>query len=322
MPELPEVETVKRGLSKLIIRKQVAKATSDNFKSFPNAPAEVEAFLLGARITAVRRRAKVIVIDLDSGYSLVVHLKMTGQLVYRGEENWGAGHPNDSLIGELPDKTTHAEIEFADGSKLFFNDQRKFGWVKLLATPLVEELPFFQTVGPEPLTDDFTAEVLERRLARRAKSRIKAALLDQTTVAGLGNIYVDESLFLSRIHPETLVGDLQPKQFAILTKNIKQVLQQSIDAGGSSSRNYVDADGKRGNYLDGAYVYGRAGLPCRVCGAPIIKLKVAGRGTHICPVCQPAPTGYLAPQVRSKLAKTITNPAKSTTSTAKTRQQG
>lgn len=289
MPELPEVETVKRGLSKLIIRKQITKATSDNFKSFPNLLPEIKAFLLGARIVAVRRRAKVIIIDLDTNYSLVVHLKMTGQLVYRGEENWGAGHPNDSLIGDLPDKTTHVELEFSDGSKLFFNDQRKFGWMKLLATPLVEDLPFFQTVGPEPLTEQFTAEVLAKRLQRRAKSCIKAVLLDQTTVAGLGNIYVDESLFLSRIHPETLTAELTSEQIECLTDNIKQVLQRSIDAGGSSSRNYVDADGKRGNYLDGAYVYGRAGLPCRLCGTPIIKSKVAGRGTHICPVCQPAP---------------------------------
>ena len=287
MPELPEVETVKRGLSKLIIRKQITKATSDNFKSFPNLPPEIKAFLLGAHIVAVRRRAKVIIIDLDTNYSLVVHLKMTGQLVYRGEENWGAGHPNDSLIGDLPDKTTHAELEFSDGSKLFFNDQRKFGWMELLATPLVEDLPFFQTVGPEPLTKQFTAEVLAKRLQRRAKSCIKAVLLDQTTVAGLGNIYVDESLFLSQIHPETLTAELTSEQIECLTDNIKQVLQQSIDAGGSSSRNYVDADGKRGNYLDGAYVYGRAGLPCRLCGTPITKLKVAGRGTHICPVCQP-----------------------------------
>lgn len=289
MPELPEVETVKRGLSKLVVRKQITKATSDNFKSFPNLPPEIKAFLLGARIVAVRRRAKVIVIDLDTNYSLVVHLKMTGQLVYRGEENWGAGHPNDSLIGDLPDKTTHAELEFSDGSKLFFNDQRKFGWMKLLATPLVEDLPFFQTVGPEPLTKQFTAEVLAKRLQRRAKSCIKAVLLDQTTVAGLGNIYVDESLFLSRIHPETLTAELTSEQIERLVGNIKQILQQSIDAGGSSSRNYVDADGKRGNYLDGAYVYGRAGLPCRLCGTSITKLKVAGRGTHVCPVCQPAP---------------------------------
>ena len=302
MPELPEVETVKRGLSKLIVRKQITKATSDNFKSFPNLPPEIKAFLLGARIVAVRRRAKVMVIGRDTNYSLVVHLKMTGQLVYRGEENWGAGHPNDSLIGDLPDKTTHAELEFSDGSKLFFNDQRKFGWMKLLATPLVEDLPFFQTVGPEPLTKQFTAEVLATRLQRRAKSCIKAVLLDQTTVAGLGNIYVDESLFLSRIHPETLTAELTSEQIERLTDNIKQVLQQSIDAGGSSSRNYVDADGKRGNYLDGAYVYGRAGLPCRLCGTPITKLKVAGRGTHICPVCQPFPASN-QPKAKSTSAQ-------------------
>lgn len=287
MPELPEVETVKRGLSKLIVRKKIRKFTSDWAKSLLASATELAEFGQGAIITAVRRRAKVIIIDLSTDYSLVVHLKMTGQLVYRGEENWGAGHPNDSLIGDLPDRSTRVVIEFSDDSKLFFNDQRKFGWIKLLPTAEVKELPFFQKVGPEPLTDDFTVKVLTERLARRRKSRIKAALLDQSTVAGLGNIYVDESLFLSRIHPEVLVGNLTPKQLDLLTANIKRVLQQSIDAGGSSSRNYVDADGKRGNYLDGAYVYGRAGLLCRVCDAPIEKSKVAGRGTHTCPVCQP-----------------------------------
>lgn len=304
MPELPEVETVKRGLSKLIISKRVAKVSSDNFKSFPNVPTEVDGFLIGARILAVRRCAKIIIIDLDTNYSLVVHLKMTGQLVYRGEENWGAGHPNDSLINDLPDKTTHVELEFSDGSRLFFNDQRKFGWVKLLATPLVEELPFFQKVGPEPLTDQFTVEILTQRLARRVRSRVKAVLLDQTTVAGLGNIYVDESLFLSRIHPETLVAELTNDQLVCLVDNIKQVLQQSIDAGGSSSRNYVDADGRRGNYLNGAFVYGRAGQPCRICGTPIEKLKVAGRGTHICPICQPVPSSNNS-AVRSKSIKSV-----------------
>ncbi len=289
MPELPEVETVKRGLSKLVIRKKIVRVFSDSPKSFPNAPTEVEAFLIGAKITDVRRRAKVIIIDLDNNHSLVVHLKMTGQLVYRGEENWGAGHPNDSLIGDLPDKSTRVTLEFSDNSKLFFNDQRKFGWVKLLATPLVEELPFFQKVGPEPLEEAFTWQVLKERLARKQKSRIKAALLDQTTLAGLGNIYVDECLLLSKIHPLRRVAELSDEQLRILADNIKRVLQGSIDAGGSSSRNYVDADGKRGNYLDGNYAYKRDGQPCRICATTIVKIRAAGRGTHLCPNCQPTP---------------------------------
>lgn len=287
MPELPEVETVKRGLAKLIIHKKIIKASTDNPKSFPNSDGDVRAFLIGAKVTAVRRRAKVILIDLDSNYTLVTHLKMTGQLVYRGDENWGAGHPNDSLIGDLPDKTTHVTLIFDDGSKLFFNDQRKFGWMKLIATALVETMPFFQKVGPEPLTDDFTPSSLAVKLQRRKKSAIKPVLLDQTTVAGIGNIYADEALLLSKIHPETKAGELTERQIETLTANIKRVLQHSIDAGGSSSRNYVDADGKRGNYLDGNFAYKRDGQPCRICGTTIIKTKVAGRGTHICPHCQP-----------------------------------
>lgn len=291
MPELPEVETVKRGLSKLIIRKKITRAVSDSPKSFPNSQNDVQTFLIGARVSDVKRRAKVVLIELDTGYTVVVHLKMTGQLVYRGEENWGAGHPNDSLIGDLPDKSTRVTIEFSDGSKLFFNDQRKFGWMKLVATPLVEEMPFFIKLGPEPLTDGFTAKLLAEKLLRRKKSGIKAVLLDQTTVAGLGNIYVDEVLLLSKIHPLTKAESLTKDQIKEMTINIKRVLQKSIDNGGSSSRNYVDADGRRGNYLDGNYAYGRDGQPCRVCGTPIIKLKVAGRGTHICPNCQPMPDG-------------------------------
>ncbi len=287
MPELPEVESVRRGLADLIIGKQVNSVRTDNYKSFPNAEVEVDQFLLKAKIKQVRRRAKVLIIDLSTDYSLVIHLKMTGQLVYRGQDkNWGAGHPNDSLIGYLPDKTTHVQIDFTDGSKLFFNDQRKFGWVKLMPTLLVMELPFMQKVGPEPLTKDFDGQVLWQRLTRKRRSKIKPAILDQSVVAGIGNIYADESLLLSKIHPASLVGDLTEKQVELLAENIKLVLQKSVDAGGSSSRNYVDAEGKKGNYLASAYAYKRQGQPCRICGQPIEKIKLAGRGTHFCPNCQ------------------------------------
>ena len=134
MPELPEVETVARGLRRLIVGKNIVKVSHDNAKSFPNSLVEVNNFMVGANIGGVRRRAKVIIIDLDDSWSLVAHLKMTGQMVYRGEENWGAGHPNDDFLAELPVRATRVHIEFSDGSKLFFNDQRKFGWMKLLPT--------------------------------------------------------------------------------------------------------------------------------------------------------------------------------------------
>jgi formamidopyrimidine-DNA glycosylase len=287
MPELPEVETVRRGLSELIIGKSVTSALHDTPKSFPNAPADVAQFLVGASIIAIRRRAKVLMIDLSTDYSLVVHLKMTGQLVYVGADSrFGAGHPNDSLVDALPDKSTRVTINFDDGSQLFFNDQRKFGWVKLMPTVKIPLLPFMQKVGPEPLDATFTAAEFAARFHRRARTSIKAAILDQSVVAGVGNIYADESLWGAFIHPSRLTGSLTEKEFTDLYTDLRAVMNLSIEKGGSSNRNYVNAEGKRGSYMDFARVFRREGQPCPRCGTTIEKLRVAGRGTHICPQCQ------------------------------------
>lgn len=286
MPELPEVETVRRGLEKLIVGKKVKSVVSDTQKSFPNAQADVETFLLGSSITKVSRRAKVLLIDLDNAYSLMIHLKMTGQLVYRGETQFGAGHPSDSLIGELPDRSTRVTVEFTDGSKLFFNDQRKFGWVKLLPTIEVPNIDFMKKVGPEPLEADFTAKEFAERFTRRAKTSIKAALLDQTVIAGVGNIYADESLWGAKIHPQRLVGTITPTEFKRLYGELRSVMNIAIEKGGSTDKNYVNAEGRRGSYMDFARVFRREGLPCPRCGTSIVKFKAAGRGTHICPFCQ------------------------------------
>ncbi len=287
MPELPEVETVKRGLLRLIVGKKVLKTAADNPKSFPNPDSEVAQFLHGATIVDVRRRAKVLIIDLDSQYSLVVHLKMTGQLVFvDAVSRFGAGHPNDSLIGTLPDKSTRVTITFADKSHLYFNDQRKFGWMKLLPTLMVPEIDFMKKVGPEPLEDSFTGEVLYERLQRRKNTSIKAAILDQSVLAGVGNIYADESLWGARLHPKTLVKDLTLAQISLLTSEIKYVMNLSIEKGGSTDKNYVNAEGKRGSYIDFARVFRQENQPCPRCGTTIIKTRVAGRGTHLCPTCQ------------------------------------
>lgn len=318
MPELPEVETVRRGLAELLPGRVVARTVVfDSPKSFPNAPADVEQFLYGARVTAVRRRAKVLMIDLDTQYSLVVHLKMTGQLVFRQSsrnsarvspkksrgprkvaqdfsadtareiDDFAGGHPNDSLIGELPDRSTRVQIEFTDGSRLFFNDQRKFGWVKLLPTDEVKNLPFMQKVGPEPLDPNTRAEDFIQRIRRRQNSMIKPALLDQAVIAGVGNIYADEALWAARIHPQTRVKNVSDQQLNTLFNELRQILQLSIDQGGSTDKNYVDAEGRKGNYLTFAHVFRREGQAChRHSDQEIIKLKVGGRGTHICPVCQ------------------------------------
>lgn len=290
MPELPEVETVRRGLEKFVVGLTVANATHDTPKSFPNAEADVNEFLINATIISVQRRAKVLMIGLSTKYSLVIHLKMTGQLVYvNNVERFGAGHPNGSLIGQLPDKSTRVTLTFTDKSSLYFNDQRKFGWFRLMPTAEIVNLDFFRKVGPEPLSAEFTWQELHARLQRRKNTSIKAAILDQTVLAGIGNIYADESLWGAKIHPATLVKNVPASKIKLLFSSIQAVLTQSIAEGGSSDRNYVDAAGNRGQYLKFANVFRREGQPCTRCGTFLIKTRVATRGTHTCPKCQPEP---------------------------------
>lgn len=290
MPELPEVETVRSGLARLLPGRQFAAARHDWPKSFPNAAEDVDQFLIGAKVTEVKRRAKVLLIELDSKYSLIVHLKMTGQLVFVGdEERFGAGHPSDDLVSSLPAKSTRVTFTFKDGSKLYFNDQRKFGWVRLVPTAEVLNIDFFKKVGPEPLSADFTPAEFRRRVGRRANTSFKAAILDQTVLAGIGNIYADEGLWCAKIHPATLVKNVSAAKLNKLFDCLREVLQLSIDKGGSSDRNYVDAEGRKGSYLSFAKVFRREGQPCPRCGTTIIKIRVAGRGTHTCPKCQKPP---------------------------------
>lgn len=318
MPELPEVEIIKLGLSKLLPGRVIADVWHDWHKSFPNAPADVARFMLKAKIKHVRRRAKVLIIELSSDYSLVIHLKMTGQLVFVSKKEqklvtsnkklakkanfqfpipnsqesklrFGGGHPTDSLINDLPDKSTRVILDFADGSKLFFNDQRKFGWMRLIPTFQVPEIDFFQKVGPEPLDDDFTVDRFIDRLMTRKNSNIKSVLLDQAVLAGVGNIYADESLFEAKIHPSTIVSAVPRIKLVTLYSALRAVFRLSIEKGGSTDRNYVSAEGKKGSYLSFAQVFRRQSQPCQRCGSDIVKIRVAGRGTHICPKCQKEP---------------------------------
>lgn len=286
MPELPEVETVRSGLSRLLPGRIIKSATHDWPKSFPNSAHDVQQFLIGAKVTEVKRRAKVLLIELSTDYSLVIHLKMTGQMVFVGPERFGAGHPNDSLVNQLPDKSTRVHVTFTDKSELFFNDQRKFGWMRLMPTIEVPNIDFMQKVGPEPLDTEFTWQIMRDRMQRRKNSNIKAVLLDQTVLAGVGNIYADESLWGAKIHPTTLVRDLTDNQVKLLHQELQFVLHLAIEQGGSSNHTYVNAEGKKGSYMNFARVFRREGLACPRCGDTIVKSKVAGRGTHTCPTCQ------------------------------------
>jgi formamidopyrimidine-DNA glycosylase len=288
MPELPEVETIKIGLSKLLLGHEITDVEYDWQKSFPNAKADVNNFLIGAKVQGIRRRAKVLLIDLDTNYTLVIHLKMTGQIVYVKEgdnERFGAGHPTESLIQKLPDRSTRVIIKM-DGATLFFNDQRKFGWVRLMPTLEVENLDFFRKVGPEPLGGNFDPNLFIERVRRRTNSTIKAVLLDQTVIAGVGNIYADESLWGAEIHPATRVYEISDDKLKLLFTELQFVLRLSIEKGGSTDKNYVDAEGKKGSYMNFARVFRREGQFCPRCKTIIEKTRVASRGTHFCPTCQ------------------------------------
>ena len=284
MPELPEVETVRRGLEERILGLKIVKVEVLCEKSFQGEPGEI----LGREVLALRRFGKALIIDLSGGVSLMIHLRMTGQLIFDGEKRYAAGHPSENFVAKLPNKQTRVvfwlEREGMTGV-LYFNDQRKFGFVKVIATDEVENDAFIRRLAKEPW--QMSVGEFYEKLQKHPHSSIKAVILDQSVVAGLGNIYADESLFMSGIHPEREAGTLMREEVKHLLESAREVMTKSIESGGSTMATYVKADGTKGNYLDKfAQVFRKEGQPCPKCGAEIVKIRVAGRGTHICPECQ------------------------------------
>jgi formamidopyrimidine-DNA glycosylase len=279
MPELPEVETIRRGILGLVVGKKVRRIEVLFARSFVGEVAEV----LGKEISGVRRRGKALIMDLGGGLALMIHLRMTGQIVYVGSERFAGGHPNEGFVAELPNKHTRVVIELDDGSHLYFNDQRKFGFIKVIRG--TDE--FLERLGPEPWDKSLDEGGFYERLMRHAAMVVKAAILDQSVIAGVGNIYADEALFFAGVHPARRVESLSREEAERILVGVREAMEKSIAAGGSSLRNYVKADGTRGDYLDKfAQVFNREGEACPRCGVEIIKIRVAGRGTHVCPVCQ------------------------------------
>lgn len=277
MPELPEVETIRRGLSEFIVRKKLVGTEVLCEKSFIGKP-------VTGVVRGIRRYGKALVIDLDSGFSMMVHLRMTGQLIYDGKERYAGGHPSDNFVSRLPNKQTRVVLRF-EGGTLFFNDQRKFGFIKVMLTEEVEEDGFIKKLAKEPW--EMEADELYKKLQRHKGSCVKATILDQTVISGLGNIYADEALYAAGIHPERKCGEVKREEADKLLMAAREVMERSIEAGGSTMETYVKADGTKGDYLElFAQVFGRQGKPCAKCGGEIIKIRVAGRGTHICPRCQ------------------------------------
>lgn len=264
MPELPEVENVIRSL----IEKVRDKTIKDVEVITPGITYNRENFgmlIEGKKIKDIARRGKYIIIKLDDG-NLLIHLRMTGKLLYNGE------------VG----KHTHLTIEFTSGDYLIYNDVRKFGRVAYLNN---EELSIYLNtkVGLEPLLMDY--DKFKEKLQIK-KGQIKKVLLDQGVIAGIGNIYADEILFASNIHPMTEINKLTEEDFKLLYKNIRTILDRAIKAGGSTIRDYVNSEGVAGGFQDAHLAYGRCGLPCKNCGCTMEKIKVAGRTTVYCPICQ------------------------------------
>jgi formamidopyrimidine-DNA glycosylase len=292
MPELPEVETIRRGLELGLTGQKISAVEVLWAKSFPAPPDLIQQIVVGSTVKHLGRRAKVLMVELDNHYSLLFHLKMTGQMVLEKAdgERFAGGHPTKSMQDSLPDSSTKVIFSLTSGDRLYFNDFRKFGWIKLVPTNEIEQDPLVARLGPEPLSNDFTLEGLRRQLARHKGSAVKPTILDQSTVSGIGNIYADESLHLAKIHPLRLAGSLTPAESKRLYEAIKVIIALGIEHGGTSFAVYVNALGGKGDYLDHARVFRRQGQPCPVCGTTIVKIRVAGRGTHFCPKCQKAPT--------------------------------
>jgi formamidopyrimidine-DNA glycosylase len=277
MPELPEVETVRTSLEPSTVGRTIVGLRICAFEGVVGEEDSevVAARLRGRRIVGLRRRGKYLIADLDDGSSLLIHLRMTGNLVH-------------VKSGAASERFEHLAIVLNDGTELRFADQRKFG--RVLHVPASEIAALDMRLGPEPLSPAFTADALAHSLARRT-GRLKSVLLDQALVAGLGNIYVDEALFRARLHPLRDANQLGPGEVRRLHHAIRAVLREGLANRGTSFSTFRDGYGTSGDNQNNLRVYGRgaSGAPCLRCGGPIIRLTIGGRGSHLCPHCQPLP---------------------------------
>lgn len=271
MPELPEVETIRLQLAGKILHKKIT-GVEVKYAGLLNVSAnEFIKAVEGAKITDIRRRAKLLIIYLSSGWNLLVHLKLTGQLIYDGK--LGIGQP-------------HIIYHFNDGSQLKHYDFRKFGYVRLIKSQELERCLEKEKLGPEPLDKNFTLEKFRQLMARKPKAKIKPLLMDQSFLAGIGNIYAQEACFYAKILPIRRAGNLSPGEVKNLHHGLRKILQASIQHQGTSADAYVDAFGQEGDYAVLLMVYGRGGQKCRRCGTILKEAKLAGRGTVWCPKCQ------------------------------------
>ncbi|MFA5133907.1 MAG: bifunctional DNA-formamidopyrimidine glycosylase/DNA-(apurinic or apyrimidinic site) lyase [Patescibacteria group bacterium] len=273
MPELPEVETIRRQLNKEIRGKKIEKITIRESRPLKVSKEKFISAVKGAKIKEVGRRAKLLLLYLSNDRVLMFHLKMTGRMLLVGKK-------------DLPTKHTHVIFEISGKQNLFFEDYRKFGFIKLFKENELEGYFAKEGYGPEPLSEDFTYKIMKMCLLAQSKKKIKQVLMEQSCVAGIGNIYASEICFYARVKPDRRVADISESELKNIFKGTKKILNAAIESRGTSADAYLDAYGKQGEFVPKLKVYGREGKKCVRCRGVIKKEKLGGRGTFWCPSCQ------------------------------------
>jgi len=284
MPELPEVTVITEQLNEKLKGLVLKSIEYDWPKKFYWGDFSIKD-ISGARITGVERRGKLVIIYLDNNILILFHLKLTGQLIFVGKNTRvGGGHPLPPLNSPVPNTTTRVAFTFSNGEKLYFNDMRKFGWVKIIPESKLGSEPYIKNLGPDPLEISFTE--FKNRLNKRPQGRIKKTLMDQSVVGGIGNIYSDEGLWYAKVHPKRSVVSLDTDDLKAIYNGVRKSFKIAIEKGGSSDNAYVDSGGEKGLYLSFRKTYHMTGKPCSRCKTPIVREKIDGRSAHYCPNCQ------------------------------------
>lgn len=286
MPELPEVETLKLGLQKYAVGHSIDNVEIKVSKIFQGDQKEI----IGAKIIDVKRVGKGIIIELNNSFDLVVHLKMTGQLIYTGKETKGV-KVSAKAVGEVPSKYTHVIFTLDGGAMLYFNDLRRFGYIKVIKKAEVKNMPFFKDMGPEPFrSPDFGQQALALKdfetILSKSGLPVKVLLMDQKKIGGIGNIYANEALFLANILPTRRAKDVTKSEAELLFKTIYQVIDKGLKYGGASDEDFVNVLGQDGEYQQHFLAYGQDGKKCTICGGVLEKIQLGGRGTYFCPAHQ------------------------------------
>lgn len=287
MPELPEVETIRLGLQQYLVGHKIEKAEVKLSKIVQGNVKDVE----GGRVTAIRRFGKGLVIDLSNKFSLAIHIKLTGQLVYRGPNLTEKIVLSKKVGGSLPSSRTHVIFHLDRGGFLYYNDLRQFGWIKIIKSENLKDISFFKDLGPEPpifKTSDSQELTLDKfkKILGSSILAVKPLIMDQKRIGGIGNIYANDGLYDAKISPKKSSKTLSEEEVERLYNSLLKVLKTGFKYKGASELNFVNAKGEEGEYQDHSLVYGKKGQKCERCGGTIIKDFFAGRGTYYCPACQ------------------------------------